>query len=169
MRSHLLWLLDCNELKEIGQKCPTLTDDELAAYEAAKGKFFTRQNFRIDFGVQWKRSPFNMEARDVFIKHFIQSVAGGMYSTRPPHSKLLHYDQVGDVLDAHLSYLRREYRKTLAPKSDVDREAEQAENAMRSRKATVSIAASDHGQVLLTICSTALFFKDFSHDSARTE
>ena len=139
MRSHMLWLLNCNELKEIGQKCPSLTDDELAAYEAVKGRFFTRQNFRIDFERGWVRCAFNREARAFFCRHFLESVAGGSYKNPPIPSRYFTLDQVGGALDSHMDHARLVWRQQVNPPPEAKVAQRRRQKQINSRKRTVSM------------------------------
>ncbi|RPD78150.1 hypothetical protein L226DRAFT_520587 [Lentinus tigrinus ALCF2SS1-7] len=117
VRSHMLWLLSCRELKEIGEKCPTLTNEELAEYEATKGNYFTRQNFHIDFKRGWVKCAYNCDARSFFCHHFLESMAGGSYRSPPIPSWFFTMDQVGGTLDSHMDHAHAVWRQHANPPS----------------------------------------------------
>lgn len=100
-------MLHVSDLTEIAKRCPSLTDAEMAQYEATSPRpVFNTQNFRIDFHRSWAECEFNKEASKFFVENFLECVSGGMYRSPPVPSRFFTEAQVKGALDSHMSHAR---------------------------------------------------------------
>ncbi len=104
-------LLKYKDVKSLPVKFPTWTEEQVKAYEAHEGPYFTPDNYRIDFTWGWKSSPMNFEAREYFITHFFETMNGGEYREPAIPERFLTRDRVGNLLDTHVAYLRPQFKK----------------------------------------------------------
>ena len=128
-------LLKYKHIKSLPKKHPTLTAEEVKQYDACDEDFFTPDKFRIDFVRGWKSFNFNVEAREFFIDHFLETVQGGAYSDPPIPTHLITRACVGRLLDAHMPHLRSEFKKYASPLTDKDL-ARQRRTLLRKRNAS---------------------------------
>ncbi|KAL7279757.1 hypothetical protein ACG7TL_006164 [Trametes sanguinea] len=140
IRLHLLHLLKVASLDEIGARFPSLTDEELDAYQQAPSPYINTKNFRIDFKRGWKRCSFNREASTFFVQHFLESVAGGLYRSPPIPSRYFTPTQVELALDSHMDHARTKWKEHVkpAPKHKVENRVEQ--KRISSRQKTLHVA-----------------------------
>ncbi len=150
MRHHLKKkLLRYKTIKSLPVKFPKTTKEEVEAYESHHGDFITPENFRIDFVRAWKKFAMNVEAREFFIVHFLESVRGGSYMDPVIPQRFLTPKWVGKALDAHMPHLRSEFKKyAKTDKTEKDLEKEKKVKIRKRRAArqhTVRLGSgSDH-------------------------
>ncbi|KAL1937984.1 hypothetical protein VTO73DRAFT_12734 [Trametes versicolor] len=139
VRDHLLHLLRVSSLSEIGHKFPSLTDQEIATYNAkGPGPVIDEQNFRIDFKRGWHVCNFNREASDFFVRHFLQGVAGGMYRSPPIPSRYFTVSQVEAALDSHMGHARTKWKEVAEPPNNKTKKAAREKaKCMDSRRKTL--------------------------------
>ncbi len=142
VRLHFRKMLGVRSFREMAEKCPPLTKEQIAAYHQSPTDrdFFTPQTFRPDFSQSWSKFPYNMEARDYFVRHLLHALAGGAYHkeklTFPDRYKTVYH--LGAALDAHMEHCRARVRKVNDPPSSGEEEDEEKAARARSRRTTVS-------------------------------
>lgn len=143
LRQHLKRMLCIKSYKELPEKCPPLTDDEIVQYRTnhAAAPKCTADKFRIDFEHTWKNFSFNGAAALVFGTDFIKAVTSGIYAKHNIPIRLLTYDNINIVLDKHMKHVRERYSHYLKHSEgaacELDKVA-QKRRAKNSRQKTVS-------------------------------
>lgn len=68
------------DYKTMARLNPPLTDAEIHEYEDnLEASYFAKRKFRVDFVKPWAGFPFNIEARDYFVRHLLRDFTGGGY------------------------------------------------------------------------------------------
>ena len=74
-------MLNFTTWAELAERYPPLTDEETMAFGTSKSTVIcTVDSFRVDFVHGWKRSPFNLHARDIFVQDLLQCIKGGAFN-----------------------------------------------------------------------------------------
>lgn len=140
VRQHLFFLFDVTSMKELIEKNPPITDEEMESFLNGEESSLvcSLQHFRVDFQRPWKDTSFNQLAKEVFVQSFLATEKSGEYdeTTIPPC--LLTPKVVGIVLDKHMEYRRKQYRQHLKPLSEDELKRIAKRKAMTARRATVS-------------------------------
>ena len=99
MRKHLEKLLGYNTIKQLVEKFPPLTEDEMEGYGVDDEYVVCDvNNFRIDFIHGWQVLPLNREARHVFVQHSLSCVEGGSFGLEPDVVPCVTYELVRPLL-----------------------------------------------------------------------
>ena len=150
IRKHLFFLFDVTSIRQLIEKNPPITDDEMQSYLDGEDLVTcSLQHFRIDFQRPWKDTDFNKLAKNIFIKSFLAMYKSGEYDsdevTIP--ASLLTPKVVGVVLDKHMDYRRKQYRDHLTPPTKEDQEKLAKRKAMNTRRQTVSVGVYSYSFV----------------------
>ncbi|RPD78429.1 hypothetical protein L226DRAFT_558372 [Lentinus tigrinus ALCF2SS1-7] len=141
VRMHFKKLLRAKSWEQMAEKCPPLAASEIAAYNKWPNdkEYFCPNNFRVDFSQPWNTFPFNVDARDYFIRHLLHALGGGAY----PQDKFSFPERyrtefhLGAALDVHMEHCRARIRRVNNP-LDPDAQAEEAQKARaRARRGTL--------------------------------
>ena len=130
-------MLGVKSYKEMAQKNPPLDDDKIFEYEMSGPKYFTADNFRVDFVQAWREFPFNLSARDFFANQLVRVLKGGGYKKASIPPRYHTYDHVAEALDVHMDHARRRYREAVDPPDANEVETGKRKARMVSRRGTV--------------------------------
>ncbi|KAG1845534.1 hypothetical protein F4604DRAFT_1936868 [Suillus subluteus] len=140
IRAHMISLLKIKNLSPNQLRClpPPLTDKEVESFDdnGDDAILCTPKDFRIDFSRSCKKFQFNQASRDVFIAHFLKCVKSHFYDKFNLSPEYIVEDRVGIALDAHVDYIRCQYKK-LTRLRLIPREVELKAQAQNSRKDTL--------------------------------
>ena len=155
-------------MKELVEKNKPITEEEMQSYLQGDDLLTcSLQHYRIDFQRPWKDTDFNKLAKDIFVKSFLSMQKSGEYSDTTIPSCLLTTKVIGEVLDNHMEYRRKQYRDYMSPPSKEDKVKLLRRKAMNARRQTVSAACvvepsdtltrsiSSSGKVVLMWSSTS--------------
>ncbi|OJT15389.1 hypothetical protein TRAPUB_8056 [Trametes pubescens] len=136
VRKHLRTMLNFATWEELVLRYPPLTEEEIAGYRMDDDSVVcTAVEFRVDFVHDWKRLPFNREARAVFIQNMAACIQGGTYNFTAHAIPLISEEHIGSVLDSHMEYCRRKYREIYRPpRVDNESDAEDSETQQATRR-----------------------------------
>lgn len=138
VREHLDLLFDVRSKKELVEKNPPISEEEMNSYLDDEGLLVcTVQRFRVDFERPWKTNVFNKEAKKVFIDSFLDAYLGGAYRETLLPPVLRERKIVGQVLDNHMEYRRKVYHRHLSPLSKEEEFALKKRRAANTRRQTV--------------------------------
>lgn len=137
VRAHFKKLLGVTSYGEMAAQNPPLDEDDVFEYQASGSKYFTMDNFRVDFVQPWKEFPFNLSARDFFANHLLHVLKGGGYTKAGIPPRYHTYDHIGDALDVHMEHARKRYREEITPPEPAEKEKEKRKSRMVSRRGTV--------------------------------
>lgn len=140
---------------DLVERQPPLTDEETKTFGTRKNTVIcTEDAYRIDFVHDWKRTPFNLHARDLFVQNLLKCIQGGAFGfdaavvplITVAHVRLfslamtccrLTCCQIESALDSHMDYCRRQYREAhLMLNLDSDNEEDAVAKADQREKAT---------------------------------
>ncbi len=146
VRIHFKKLLRTKSWEQMAEKCPPLAPEEIAAYNRWPNDkdYFGPNNFRVDFSQSWTKFPFNIDARDYFIRHLLHTLGGGAYR-QDKYSFPDRYRtefHLGAALDAHMEHCRAKIRRINNPLSSDAEEEEKRKARTRARRGTVSDSPS---------------------------
>ncbi|KAI0646433.1 hypothetical protein C8Q79DRAFT_926398 [Trametes meyenii] len=140
VRNHLKTMLKFSTWKDLVSSHPPLTEDELMAFRTGRRRL-TEENFRIDFIQDWKRHPFNLSARDIFVQNILRCIKGGGFDFDAEQIPLITEAHVESVLDGHMEYCRRKYREAYNlhtwnadDADDAEKIAEQEEKLLKEKR-----------------------------------
>ena len=136
MRRHLLHLLRIHSLDQIGQAFPALSDEEHEAWRKGTTVYFTRrEDFRICCKRGWARDAFNRAANEFFVRHFLESAAGGGTIAPAIPSRYLIPEHVEAALKGHMDHVRQMWRQQTTPPGSqaVEKRRQQKQNSSRQK------------------------------------
>lgn len=138
-------MIGYTKFDELARLCLPLSDAEKEAYDASTegAPKVTARKLRIDFEQRWSTHTggYNGEVRSFVINHLLNALRGGSYARDQIPRNLWDEDVIGAMLDAHMKYLKDQYKISRLPENEkaAKKSKKLVAAAKNSRKRTVHL------------------------------